>query len=64
MRYPGADIDIIKDRLDIVHGSRDVIIHVGGNSIRNMDGTFERSEILLKKYKEFLELGKWERYIT
>ena len=54
MCYPGADIVFIKDRLDIVHGSRDVIIHVGRNSIRNKDGTFERSEILLEKYKELL----------
>ena len=39
-----------------------VIIHVGGNSIRNKDETFERSEILLKKYRELLfrakEIGK------
>ena len=34
------------------HGFRDVIIHVGGNSIRNKDRTFERLEILLKKYKK------------
>ena len=45
-----------------MHESRDVIIHVGGNSIRNKDGKFERSEILLKKYKDLLvrtrEIGK------
>ena len=33
-------------------GSRDVIIHVEGKSIRNKDGMFERSEVLLKKFKE------------
>ena len=26
MRYPGEDIDVIKDRLDVEHGSRGVII--------------------------------------
>ena len=35
---------------------RDVIIHVGRNNIRNKEGTFERSEALLKKYKEFLAI--------
>ena len=29
MWYPQAGIDFIKDRLEVVHGSRDVIIHVG-----------------------------------
>ena len=62
MCYPGTDIDIIKDRLQVAHGSRVVIIHVGGNSIRNRDGKFERSEILLKKYRVLLirakEIGK------
>ena len=61
MFYPGAGINFIKDRLDL-HKARNVIVHVGGNSIRNKDGTFERSEILLKKYKELLvrarEMGK------
>ena len=33
MCYPGAAIDFIKDRLEVVHGSRDVIIHIGGNNI-------------------------------
>ena len=47
--YPGTDIDFIKGRLDIVHGSKGVIIYVGGgNSIRNMEGKFKRSEILLE----------------
>ena len=62
MCYPGAGIHFIKNILDIVHGSRDAIINVGGNSIRNKDGTFERSKILLKKCKELLvrskEIGK------
>ena len=35
---------------------------MGGNSIRNRDGTFERSEVLLKIYRELLvrakEIGK------
>ena len=35
---------------------------MGGNNIRNRDGTFERSEVLLKKYRELLvrakEIGK------
>ena len=45
----------IRKRLDVVHGFRGVIyIYIGGNSIRNGDGTFERSNVLLKKYKEFL----------
>ena len=44
MCYPEAGIDFIKGRLDIMFGSRDVIIHVGRNSIINMDGTFERSK--------------------
>ena len=34
--------------------SKGVIILVGGNSIRNRDGTFERTEVLLKKYRELL----------
>ena len=58
MYYPGADIDFIKDGLEVAHGSREVIIHVGGSSIRNRDGTFERSEILLKKYRELLIRAK------
>ena len=62
MCYPGADIDFIKDRLEVAHGSREVIIHVGRNSIRNRYGMFEWSEILLKKYRELLvrakEIGK------
>ena len=62
MCYPGAGIDFIKERLEVVHGSRDVIIHIGGNNIRKRDGTFERSEVLLKKYRELLararEMGK------
>ena len=29
MYYPGVGVDFVKDRLDVVHGSRDVIIHVG-----------------------------------
>ena len=33
-------------------------MHVGGNSIINRDGTFERSEILLKKYWELLVRAK------
>ena len=33
MRYPRADIDFIKDRLNVVHESRGVIIHVRGNNI-------------------------------
>ena len=50
--YPGIGIDFIKDRLDVVHKVRYIIIHVGRHSIRNVDGMFERSKILLKKYKE------------
>ena len=46
--YPNADVDFFKDRLDVVHGSRCVIIQVGGNSIRNRNETFERSEVVLK----------------
>ena len=57
MCYPGAVIDFIKDRLEVAHESRDVIIHVGGNKISNMDGTFERLEILLKKYRELLVIA-------
>ena len=51
------DIDFIKDRLEVAHGSRGVIIHVGENSIRNRDG-IERSKILLKKYRELLIRAK------
>ena len=62
MCYPGAGIDFIKDRLKVANESREVILHVGENSIRNRDGTFEMTEILLKKYKELLvrakEIGK------
>ena len=42
--YPGAGIDFIKDRLEVVHCFRDVILYV-----RNKEGEFERSEILFKK---------------
>ena len=60
--YPGANIDFIKDRLEVAHGSRGVIIHVGENNIIIRDGTFEKSKIILKKYMELLvrvsELGK------
>ena len=45
----GVDIDFIKDILEVAHGSKRVIIYVGGNTIRNGEGTFERSEVLLKK---------------
>ena len=38
MCYPRGDIDFIKDRLEVAH--------VGENSIRNRDGTFEGLEIL------------------
>ena len=58
MCYPWADTDFIKYRLEVTHGSRKIIIHAGGNSIRNMNGMFQRSEILLKKYKELLIKGK------
>ena len=58
MCYLGADNDFIKNRLEVTYGSRGVIIHVGGNSIRNRVGTFERSEILLKKYREILARAK------
>ena len=34
------------------------MINVGGNNIRNRDGTSERSEILLKKYMEPLVRAK------
>ena len=44
--------------LEVVHGSREVIIHVRGNSIINRDGTFERPEILLKKHRELLVRAK------
>ena len=30
MCYPGVDIDFIKDRLEVAHRSRGVIIYVGG----------------------------------
>ena len=46
--------DFIKGRLEVIQGSRVVTIHVGRISIRNMNGMFERSEILLKKYRELL----------
>ena len=42
MCYPGADFDFITDKLEVANGSRGVIIHVGGNNIRNRDGMFER----------------------
>ena len=39
-----------------------VILHVRGNSVRNRNGTFERTEVLLNKYRELLvrvkEIGK------
>ena len=47
------DIDFIKDRLEVTNGSKGVILHVGRNSIRSRDGTFERTEILLHKYRDF-----------
>ena len=53
-----ADVDFIKDGLELTNSSKGVILHVGGNSIRNRDGTFERSEILLKKYRELLVSAK------
>ena len=46
--YPKADIDLIKYKLEVAHGFRRVI-YVEGNSIRDRDGIFEKSEILLKK---------------
>ena len=65
MCYPGPGVDYIKDRLKVMHGSRD-FIHVGGNNVRNKDGMFERSEILFRKYKGLLvrarEMGK--KYVS
>ena len=58
MHYPVADIDFIKNRSEVAHVFRGVIIHIGENSIRNRDGTFERSEILLNNYREFLIRAK------
>ena len=53
-------LDIVAMDLYMVHGSRDVIIHVGEN--RNKYEMFEKSEILLRKYKDLLvrvrEMGK------
>ena len=46
MCFPGADIYFIKDRLEVAHGSKGVLINGGRNRIRNRDGTFGRSEIL------------------
>ena len=51
MCYLGADIGFIKYRLEVAYESMGVIIHVRGNNIRNRGETFERSEILLKKYR-------------
>ena len=51
---PGADIDFSKFRIQVAHGSGGVIIHVGGDSIINRDETFERSEIILKKYRKLV----------
>ena len=58
MCYPGVEIEFIKDRLEVAQGSRIFILHVGRNSIRNRDETFERSETLLKKYRELLVRAK------
>ena len=49
---------ILLKTLEIAHGPRGVFIHVIGNIIRNRDGTFERSEILVKKYRELLVRAK------
>ena len=54
MCYPEAGIDFINERLEVANRSKGVILHVGGNSIRSRDGTFEGTEILLKKYRELL----------
>ena len=54
MCYPGADIDFIKVRLEVANGSRADIPHVGWDSDRNRDGTFEMTNVLLKKYRELL----------
>ena len=60
--YPEAGTDFIKDRLEVLHVYRGVIIHIGGNNIRNRDGMFERTKILFMKYRVFLvrskEIGK------
>ena len=45
-------IDFIKNRLEVVHGSKDVIIYVGRNNVSNKDKMFERSEILFRKHKK------------
>ena len=49
----GLDIDFVKDRLDVVHRSRNVIIYVEGNNVKNRGGILEILEIL-KKLKELL----------
>ena len=46
-----ANINLIKGRLKVVHRFKGVVIYVKVNSIRNRDGTFERSKALLKKFK-------------
>ena len=55
---PGSDTDYIKDSFDVVNVSRGIIIHVKGNSSRNRDGSFERSKVLIKKFKELLVTAK------
>ena len=45
MCYPLADINFIKDRLDVAHGSR-FKAHVGGISIRNRGRKYVRTELL------------------
>ena len=60
--YSRVDTDFIEDKFNVVHRSKGVILYVGGNNIRNRNGMFEWSEVLLKKFKELLvrakEMGK------
>ena len=43
---PRTDIDFIKDKLDVAHGSKGIILHVERNNITNRDGMFEVRNII------------------
>ena len=59
MLYPREVIDFIKDRLEVAQGSRGVIIHVEGHSIRNRDGHLKGQKYYYRNiYRELLVRGK------
>jgi hypothetical protein len=58
--YPGATTDFLNQRIDEFENNNntDIVLHIGGNDIRNSEGKYERSEEILNKFKNLLNSCK------